>query len=361
MRDLEELRRSRTDLSKFVPSDLTVHYLYARAFTALPPTEGSAEALDYFRTRATASWQGYRLYTRTLLALALHRTHTGADVPQRILRSARESARRSDELGMYWAEERGWFWYQAPIERQALLIEAFLEVASDAATAEEARIWLLKQKQVQDWRTTRATADAIYALLLGTPGPGGRTGNRTIELLAEVPAVTITVGREVYDARRTAAVQEAGTGYFKQTWTAEAVRPEMGRVQVTNPGREHRLGGALLAVLPAHRARHGKRRNAPAPATIALRRATECARAGAGTARTGRRPPRGRPPGRAPHPPRRPGDGVRSPPEPPRERPGAHRAALGLPHPGRPRLLPDHARRFHRLLLRLAAHRHLRV
>ena len=28
------------------------------------------------------------------------------------------------------------------------------------------KTWLLKQKQTQNWRTTKATADACYALLL---------------------------------------------------------------------------------------------------------------------------------------------------------------------------------------------------
>jgi hypothetical protein len=236
VRDLEELRRRRANLNEVVPSDLVVHYLYGRAFHNVRAEGEAAGALTYFRTRAAASWRGYRLYTQTLLALSLHRTapaEGASDVPARILTSAREFARRSDELGMYWPEERGWFWYQAPIERQALLIEAFLEIARDAATAEEARIWLLKQKQVQDWRTTRATADAIYALLLGTPG---QAGSRAIALLAETPAVTVRVGPETFDARRLRGVQEAGTGYFKQTWPGEAVQPAMGRVEVTHPG-----------------------------------------------------------------------------------------------------------------------------
>ena len=31
---------------------------------------------------------------------------------------------------------------------------------------EDCRVWLLKQKQTQDWKTTKATADAVYGLLL---------------------------------------------------------------------------------------------------------------------------------------------------------------------------------------------------
>ena len=35
-----------------------------------------------------------------------------------------------------------------------------------AQAVEDCRVWLLKQKQTQDWKTTNATADAVYALLL---------------------------------------------------------------------------------------------------------------------------------------------------------------------------------------------------
>ena len=71
-------------------------------------------------------------------------------------------------------------WYHAPIETQAVMIEAFDEVANDPNAVEECKVWLLKQKQTQNWKTTKATADAVYALLLrgdnlldvGRPGRG---------------------------------------------------------------------------------------------------------------------------------------------------------------------------------------------
>lgn len=247
-------QRPRVDTATYEPSALTVHYLYTRSFYADRPAQGeTAEALAFFRRRAAASWRSYPMYPQLLLALALHRTgHAdvrerpvdGLNVAQRILRSARENARRDEELGMYWAQTPGWFWWQAPIERQALAIEAFGEIAQDREAVAELRIWLLKQKQVQDWRTTRATVDAVYALLLDD-GPRGATSarQRAIELLAEVPNVVIQVGGETVDTRTDA---EAGTGYVSRTWMAETVRPEMGRVTVAMPqGRTPVAWGAL--------------------------------------------------------------------------------------------------------------------
>ncbi len=41
----------------------------------------------------------------------------------------------------------------------------FDEVANDQKSVNDMKIWLLKQKQTQDWKTTKATTEAVYALL----------------------------------------------------------------------------------------------------------------------------------------------------------------------------------------------------
>ena len=70
-------------------------------------------------------------------------------------------------MGMFWRDlEESWWWYRAPIETQAMMIELFEEVGQDKKAVEDCKAWLLKQKQTQDWKTTKATADAVYALLL---------------------------------------------------------------------------------------------------------------------------------------------------------------------------------------------------
>ncbi|HOT01283.1 MAG TPA: efflux RND transporter permease subunit, partial [Acidobacteriota bacterium] len=143
-------------------------YLYARSFyLEEKPLQGeAAKAALYFLKQGETHW--LKLDSRRAqaqLALAEHRF--GGTVPaMQILRSLKERSRVHPELGRYWAEgQLSWWWYHAPIEAQALMIEAFDEVARDAQTVEECKIWLLKQKQTQNWKTTTATADAIYALL----------------------------------------------------------------------------------------------------------------------------------------------------------------------------------------------------
>jgi uncharacterized protein YfaS (alpha-2-macroglobulin family) len=146
-------------------------------------------------------------------------------VPQLIIKSLSEKSLRSKEMGMYWSRPAGWYWYQAPVESQAMMIEAFDEVAGDQGSVEEMKVWLLKQKQTQLWGTTRATLDAVYALLL-----------RGADLLAGNPGLTINIGREKIDpSKLTDTKKEAGSGYFQLSWYGNEIEPGMGKITVNNP------------------------------------------------------------------------------------------------------------------------------
>ncbi|MBK5273283.1 MAG: alpha-2-macroglobulin, partial [Bacteroidia bacterium] len=167
-----------------------------------------------------------------MTALALGRTGD-AKTPSTILRSLKETSISNEELGMYWKDlSGGWFWYEAPIETQSLLIEAFQEIGKDTKTVDDLRTWLLKNKQTNNWKTTKATAEACYALLLqGT------------EWLTNKPTVEIKLGTTTINSVENK--QEAGTGYFKKTIEAEKVKPEMGNISVTVESSKVPLQGDL--------------------------------------------------------------------------------------------------------------------
>lgn len=46
------------------------------------------------------------------------------------------------------------------------MIEAFDEVVKDEVMVDELKTWLLKQKQTQNWPTTKGATEACYALLV---------------------------------------------------------------------------------------------------------------------------------------------------------------------------------------------------
>jgi len=205
-----------------------VQYLYARSYfmNDFALDKSHLDAFNYYKGQAIKFWVSRNNYQKGMIALALHR-YAETKTATLVLRSLSETALHNEEMGMYWRNEtRGWFWYQAPIETQALLIEAFDEVLNDTRSVDELKIWLLKQKQTQDWKTTKATTEAVYALLL-----------RGTDLLASDQLATVTVGNQVIDPTKLEGTvrPEAGTGYYKTYWTAGEISPAMGKVTVTNP------------------------------------------------------------------------------------------------------------------------------
>ncbi|HET8736561.1 MAG TPA: alpha-2-macroglobulin, partial [Pricia sp.] len=127
----------------------------------------------------------------------------------------------------YWKENTvSWHWFQAPVETQALMIEAFDEIQNDTETIDNLKVWLLKNKQTNQWKTTKATTEAIYALLL-----------QGSEWLSVTDAVEVLVGGEKIEPSKQDAVKiEAGTGYYKIAWEAREIEPEMAEVQLTKKG-----------------------------------------------------------------------------------------------------------------------------
>jgi len=210
-----------------------LHYFYARSFFADQPIPATLQKEFSKQVRETAlNWNERSVYEQVLLALALHRLQAYAnateaapatDLPSpeisgQILASLKERAQRSEELGMWWPELRaGFYWYEAPTETQALLIEAFDLIDADIDAVEAMKVWLLRQKQTNAWSSTRATAEACYAIL--------STGKK---LLGNADDTRITVGKT--DVQNTDA--EAGTGYIRQDWDATSINASLAEVEI---------------------------------------------------------------------------------------------------------------------------------
>ena len=200
-----------------------IQYLYARSyFKDIPITDQLKEAFDYYQNQAATYWKNFNLYAEGMIALQAFR-YNNPILSNQIIASIKERAILNDELGMYWKDNiSGYYWFESPIETQALLIEAFDEISKDLSSVEEMKVWLLKQKQTNDWKTTKATAEACYALLL-----------RGTELLSNTEQVEIKVNEKIIDPAVIGSKVEAGTGYFKTSWSENEIKPEMGNISIT--------------------------------------------------------------------------------------------------------------------------------
>ncbi|MCU7548625.1 MG2 domain-containing protein [Chitinophagaceae bacterium LB-8] len=221
--DCDYLVKRKLNLSTQHIGYLQAQYLYMRSFFPehkLP--QSSQAAYNYYQGQAKQFWMNGNKYMQGMIALALNR-RGDQQTPKAILKSLKETAIFSDELGMYWkgsAFRIGWFWWQSPIETQSLLIEAFAEISNDTKTINDLKTWLLRNKQTTNWRTTKATADACYALLL----QGSDWLNNESQVAIQLGNTTVAPGSKD---------SEAGSGYFKKVFNTQIINPQMGNITVS--------------------------------------------------------------------------------------------------------------------------------
>ncbi|MFK8111283.1 MAG: alpha-2-macroglobulin [Rubripirellula sp.] len=195
-------------------------YLYGRSFFLRdqPVAPQHTEAIQYWLNQSQTHWLGlsYR-QSQAHLAIALKRFDR-IDSAKAIMKSIKERSVSNEEMGMFWRDtELSWWWYRAPIETQAMMIEAFDEVMNDQQAVEDCKVWLLKQKQTQDWKTTKATADAVYALLL-----------RGSDVLASDALVEVALAGATIQPDQV----ESGTGFFEQRFAGAEIVSKQGEITV---------------------------------------------------------------------------------------------------------------------------------
>ncbi len=236
---VNELKKHKVKEDMFDP--LAIQYVYMRSgFQEMSMDTKTKAAHKYLLDNAAKYWKNYNLFGRGQLAIALFRNNKTKEATN-ILASAKDNAINNEAMGMYWKENiYGYYWYQSPIETQAILIEAFQEIEKNNATVNDLKTWLLQQKQTQRWPTTVSTADACYALLLS--GSNWLTQQQT---------ATISLGNTILNSNDQKT--EAGTAYFKKSFSADNIKSDMGRIKVSlsssfGRGREDAAAPAWGAV-----------------------------------------------------------------------------------------------------------------
>jgi uncharacterized protein YfaS (alpha-2-macroglobulin family) len=223
---------------EYVPSSTDALYLYGRSFFLKdrPIAQQHKTAIEFFLKQARKFWLKTDCrQTQGHLAIGLKRfnavTGLSDSTPHDIMKSIKERSVSNEEMGMFWREtELSWWWYRAPIETQALMIEAFDEVMGDLPAVEECRVWLLKQKQTQDWKTTKATADAVYALLLR--GKDILSSEALVQV--KLDGVDVTPGashQSSVNSHQSPAV-EPGTGFYEYRFALADIKPKLGDITV---------------------------------------------------------------------------------------------------------------------------------
>lgn len=193
------------DSNSFKLGRLQIHYLYARSFQPLEDSLTST-AYNFVLEQAWRKHQDFAQndYITGMIALALHRQGRKAEA---LLLADSLKARAIRQGGqLFWQRENGYYWYQAKMETQALMIELFTELELDKKDIQAMKVWILQNKTENYWSSTKGTAAATYALLLG---------DNWLED-GQLPQIKL-------DGKKLALKQEdmeAGTGHFKKQFEA---------------------------------------------------------------------------------------------------------------------------------------------
>lgn len=109
-------------------------------------------------------WRELSPLLKSYLALTLNRAGRSEDALL-VFESIMDNAKHDEQLGTYWApEDRSWLWYNDTVDTHAFLLRALAELRPNDDRRKGMVQWLMLDKKLSHWKSTRATAESIYAL-----------------------------------------------------------------------------------------------------------------------------------------------------------------------------------------------------
>jgi hypothetical protein len=223
--DFEDMKKQKTIiLDDDHLQSIHIQYLFALSYENYNQKNDKKleKVLAYYLTQAQKYWMNKNNYMQGMIALILYR-NADIETSTTIIKSLKERAVMDDELGMYWNQQPGYYWYQSPIETHALLIEVFKELNTNQKNVTGLKKYLLKQKQTQLWSTTKASVDAVYALLLNEA-----------DVLTNTQPIQVNLGDKTIRPDK----KEATTFYYEKSWSEAEIKQEMEEVQLKNPNKQ---------------------------------------------------------------------------------------------------------------------------
>ncbi|WP_300670888.1 MG2 domain-containing protein [Soonwooa sp.] len=152
------------------------------------------------------------------------------DVSTKLMTYLKETSTDSKTQGAYWKQNLDdWGWYSSKVVNHAAALEAFNTLKpNDIQFIEDLKIWLITQKEVNSWGTSRNTAEVIFTIL--NSGKSWTT--------PESDKATIVWGNKDLNL-----AQQKATGYIKMSEASSKVDKSLGKVTVTKTGAGVAQGG----------------------------------------------------------------------------------------------------------------------
>lgn len=140
------------------------------------------------------------------------------DVSKKFLTYLKETSTETETQGVYWKQNlNDWGWYSSKTVNHAGALEAFQKLTpQDENFIEEMKIWLITQKEVNSWGSSRGTAEVIFTIL-----NSGKSWTN-----AESDKAEITWGGKPLNP------QTQATGYVKQSINSDKINKDLGTVVI---------------------------------------------------------------------------------------------------------------------------------
>ena len=227
---VEHYNKRGSQKNKFL-KPLILHYLYVRSFfPEIPLGNKTAEAVDHYYEKGHAHWQDSGSYLQGMLALAAHRTDR-SEITQDVMTSLSERMIRDESIGNYWNDQAGYYWYNLDVEKQAMMIELYQEIGADSDIIDGLKLFLLRSKQTNSWKTAKSTSAACYAFLLDSDN-----------WLAQ--NVTTSISFPQLDQELMFGAREMSTGYIREDIPKENITVANKAIEIDNPS-ETAVWGAV--------------------------------------------------------------------------------------------------------------------
>lgn len=206
-----------------------LHYYYCKSLYSDWNSDKEMQSIDnYYLNQMENFWIQRDIYDQGLCAIVASKKDKNK-LASLIANSLKQRSLNHDELGRYWKNSWSYYWYQLPVETQALMIEVFYDISKDYLAVDELKTWLMKNKQTQHWGTTKATTEAIYALLA--------FGENYVE---ESQSVEINLSSLKLDLTKSST----GIGYYKNSWNKSEIKSDYSKITVKNPNKSIAWGAA---------------------------------------------------------------------------------------------------------------------
>lgn len=144
------------------------------------------------------------------------------DVSDKLMNYLKETSVDSKTQGVYWKQNLDdWGWFSSKVVNHAGALEAFNKLKSnDQKFIEDLKIWLITQKEVNSWGSSRGTAEVIFTIL--------NSGKSWTSPESDKAAI-IWGGKELKP-------ETQATGYVKSTIKTDVLNKSLAEVTVTKPG-----------------------------------------------------------------------------------------------------------------------------